>query len=1114
ITSLEMDTPGCDVGLYRATQIPSQHPGDLEMIVDSKDWHEIMGRAVVPYADIHGVDRPDTIERADVRTSHPSLETGTPFGLLGAASIIDRETHPKDGIHFVGEYQFNLQGTDTIDYTDDDLCGVRILGIMPNRNRNVVDEIANIAGERVSILGEFPVLNRHADGSRAIDASGHPDTSFLVRMPANTPYLMQGIDCDGRTLNTDQTWQSLRPGEQKTCNGCHVHSRPARTQFDTTFAASSEYAIPRLGEGTVPLLAGKSGNSVQTRTLPGYGMRIEFTRDIKPIFDQHCIACHGGSAPAAGLALDNTGGTNTAPNSTWWCLVADKDQSCVAAENQLATGAGPAGMSFRRPQLTRYVRAFNARGSLLYWKAANQRTDNRTDTQIPDDIDFGDPHPTTITPNELATLSRWIDIGVPGGGNTELYDTQKPTLHLATADSGSVSQLRVGTVDLGSGINPGSLVVCILGASGGCSNLAGTAEPHGVTVVNLGAALSDPDTEIYARVEDMAGNVTEVYRSVDWFLNNASGNPNTGDSKAPNITIINPGSDSVVSGVIPVEVSYSDNVGVVSVDLYVNGQHYSQSTQEPFSFSLDTTVMDDGHNTLSAVALDAAGNQGSSGMTVTVNNGTTQNTTDDKTSVIGIISPTDGKVFGTITVDFNYSDTANIVSVDLYVNNQLYGRNSQAPYSFTLDTTTVTDADYVLTAFAVDADGKQYQSNNVTVSVSNNTTTTDTEKPIVTVASPYPDAEVSGMTPVEFETYDNVGIVRVDLYANDVLVGTSEHAPFSINWDTTQTVNGYGYLQAHAYDVAGNKGISFFRNINVNNSGAEADTTVDTLSPTIGIASPVSGTVSGTIPIDFNYSDNIGVVSIDLYVNGQLLGKNTQAPFTFTLDTTTVADGDYLLTAYAFDEAGNQGVSANVVLTVSNISDSADTEAPIVTVASPSPGAEVSGITRVEFETFDYVGIVRVDLYANDVYVGSSKNAPFSIDWDTKQTINGYGYLQAQAFDAAGNKGVSFYRNITVNNAPAADTTAPTINTFNLYNGMTIQSDTIINVSASDNQGISQIALIIDGNTVVLSEDDSLSYLLNVSTARKRKTQLHTISVAASDYAGNTTKQTVNVYYK
>ncbi|MCB1976053.1 MAG: hypothetical protein KDE66_03430, partial [Nitrosomonas sp.] len=108
--------------------------------------------------------------------------------------------------------QFNLQGTDTIDYTDEELCGVRILGIMPNRSANTYHEIANYAGERVAILGEFPVLNRNASGNRVIDPSGHPDTSFLVRMPANTPYLMQGVDCNGRTLNTDQTWQSLRPG--------------------------------------------------------------------------------------------------------------------------------------------------------------------------------------------------------------------------------------------------------------------------------------------------------------------------------------------------------------------------------------------------------------------------------------------------------------------------------------------------------------------------------------------------------------------------------------------------------------------------------------------------------------------------------------------------------------------------------------------------------------------------------------------------------------------------------------------------------------------------------------------------------------------------------------
>ena len=90
---------------------------------------------------------------------------------------------------------------------------------------------------------------------------------------------------------------------------------------------------------------------------------------------------------------------------------------------------------------------------------------------------------------------------------------------------------------------------------------------------------------------------------------------------------------------------------------------------------------------------------------------------------------------------------------------------------------------------------------------------------------------------------------------------------------------------------------------------ANVDTgTDDTEAPVISITSPATGTVSGTISVGFNYTDNVDVVSVDLYVNGQLVGKNTQAPFTFTLDTTNVTDGDYALTANAFDAAGNQGV--------------------------------------------------------------------------------------------------------------------------------------------------------------------------------------------------------------
>jgi len=521
-TELGLDTPACDAGIYIPTTIPSLHPSDLEVVVDTAAWHEIMPRAVVPYAAIHGIERPAEIPRADKAVSRPDLPVGTPFGLLGAASILDRETHPVGGIHFVGEHQFHLQGTDTIDYGDDDLCGVRILGVQPNRGDNVHEQIANVAGERVVILGEFGVRNR-ADGAELIDPSGFPDTSFLVQFPANVPYLMQGIDCDGRTLNTDQSWQSLRPGEMKTCGGCHVHSQESRVTFDETFAALPDYPVIRLGEGVVPLLAGATEAEPvpAVREVEGMALQIDFEHDIAPIFAARCNDCHGGDAPAGSLALDRPG---IGEGSTWHCLVADRSQQCVPEAQRMVTTNDT---TFRRPQLTRYVRAFNALGSPLYWKAANERTDGNTDatcdeSSAPEDRDlvFGAAHPTEITAEELGILGRWIDIGAPGGP-AERDDTQRPTLTLAALfEDDTVTQLHVGTVDIPSGIDVDSLEVCILDAAGGCATMLaeGGAMAHDVLEIPIDGGLSDPDIEVRARVRDLAGNETEVRRTVRWLL--------------------------------------------------------------------------------------------------------------------------------------------------------------------------------------------------------------------------------------------------------------------------------------------------------------------------------------------------------------------------------------------------------------------------------------------------------------------------------------------------------------------------------------------------------------------------------------------------------------------
>ncbi|UXI70530.1 hypothetical protein [Tahibacter amnicola] len=531
ITSINRDTPGCDAGLYRAGAIPLPHPNGLQVIVDSRQWHEIQARAVVPYSAIHGVSAPVKIERSDRRSAHAALPSATPFGLLGAGSILDRETHPAGGIHFAGEHQFQLQGTDTINYSDDALCGVRIIGVQPNRGTQTHSQLHNLSGERVMILGEFPVRHFNGAGTALMDPSGNPDTSFLVRFPANMPYLMQGIDCHGRTLNTDQTWQSLRPGETKTCGGCHVHSKPARVDFAQTRAAAPDFPPVTLGEGSVPLLAGGSGANVTTRTVPGYGLQVEFLRDVMPIFQQRCVSCHSSASPAGNLALDVPGthgpATNVTP-STWWCLVDDRSQSCLPAAARFNTNAGSNNTTFRRPQVSRYIRAFNALGSLLYWKAAGQRTDGNTDatytsaSPVPDrDLDFGPAHAPAITPEELGILSRWIDLGAPGGAG-ELSDTQKPTLTVGAVTSLTGTGLvgvRVGMVDVPTGIDPASLRVCIADGNGVCGpNLATGGVNHGVVTVPFANALTTPLQEIEVRVLDRAGNETIIRRTVQSLL--------------------------------------------------------------------------------------------------------------------------------------------------------------------------------------------------------------------------------------------------------------------------------------------------------------------------------------------------------------------------------------------------------------------------------------------------------------------------------------------------------------------------------------------------------------------------------------------------------------------
>jgi len=90
---------------------------------------------------------------------------------------------------------------------------------------------------------------------------------------------------------------------------------------------------------------------------------------------------------------------------------------------------------------------------------------------------------------------------------------------------------------------------------------------------------------------------------------------------------------------------------------------------------------------------------------------------------------------------------------------------------------------------------------------------------------------------------------------------------------------------------------------------------VDSTPPLISIISPAQGTVvSGTVVVAADATDNVGVVKVQLYVDGKLYGSSITAPFNVKWNTRKASKGAHVLQSKAFDFAGNVGTSCEVTV--------------------------------------------------------------------------------------------------------------------------------------------------------------------------------------------------------
>src|SRR5207247_605507 len=106
---------------------------------------------------------------------------------------------------------------------------------------------------------------------------------------------------------------------------------------------------------------------------------------------------------------------------------------------------------------------------------------------------------------------------------------------------------------------------------------------------------------------------------------------------------------------------------------------------------------------------------------------------------------------------------------------------------------------------------------------------------------------------------DNVGVVGVQFKLDGTNLGAENTtAPYVVSWNTTTASTGSHTLTAVARDAAGNTATS-----------ATVTVTVDNSPPTVSITSPANGaTVSGTLTVTANASDNVGVAGVQVKLDG------------------------------------------------------------------------------------------------------------------------------------------------------------------------------------------------------------------------------------------------------
>jgi hypothetical protein len=189
-----------------------------------------------------------------VLASKTSLISTTGVGILNVKSVYDTDSQQRMGdavlVPALGESIPKLNGVADIAKLKDPAQTTTTQ--RPARFIRITKAVPTQSGISREAIGETDFEMQQILGYTEVE----PDGSFKIEVPADVPVAITALDKDGRGFTTHTNWIQVRPGETRTCNGCHSPRR-----------GNAINAAPIAGNHPNTLMLAASGESMaETRT--------------------------------------------------------------------------------------------------------------------------------------------------------------------------------------------------------------------------------------------------------------------------------------------------------------------------------------------------------------------------------------------------------------------------------------------------------------------------------------------------------------------------------------------------------------------------------------------------------------------------------------------------------------------------------------------------------------------------------------------------------------------------------------------------------------------------------------------------------------------------------